>query len=256
MHLLKNDARPFWFIASFFLVFFIATGCRKAPAELRIEGEVALTFDDASIENWHRHLPLLDSLNIKATFYVSHYHTFNRQQKAWLKDIEKHGHEIAYHTASHADLAKEAARNGMASTEEKEIRSDLTLMRADGYTITNFAYPFGSHTSQLNTCLLRTFKTVRALSNQQNYNKSLVKVAGDGRVLYGADVDNNSRLKDEGILSLLNDARQTHDCVVLVAHQINNPNLKLQITRERLRYISSLAAERNLKFVTVNEIGQ
>jgi peptidoglycan/xylan/chitin deacetylase (PgdA/CDA1 family) len=235
-----------------FALFF--AGCRKGvPEGELVEGQVALTFDDASVENWHNHLSLLDSLNIKATFYISHYHTFNKQQKAWLKDIQKHGHEIAFHTATHPDLAKEVSKIGLASTEEKEIKTDLKLMQADGYNPTDFAYPFGSHTSQLNTCLLRTFKSVRALSNQQNYNLSLVKEASEGKVLYGANIDNNSRLKEGGILSLLDKAREHHDCLVMVAHQINT-NTALQITRQRLQYIAQRASERNLKFITVNEI--
>jgi peptidoglycan/xylan/chitin deacetylase (PgdA/CDA1 family) len=238
------------------VLFTAFAGCRKGIPEGELEqGQVALTFDDNSIENWHKHLPLLDSLNIKATFYISHYHAFNKQQKAWLKDIESKGHEIAFHTATHPDLAKEVARNGMAATEEKEIKKDLKLMQADGYNPTDFAYPFGSHTSQLNTCLLRTFKSVRALSNQQNYNLSLVKEAGEGKVLYGANVDNNSRLKNDGIGSLLDKAREHHDCVVMVAHQINS-NIQLQISRERLQYIARLAKEKNLRFVTVNEIAR
>ena len=136
--------------------------CKKGIPEGRMEGQIALTFDDASVENWHAHLSLLDSLKIKATFYVSSYHTFDRHQKSLLKDIEKHGHEIAYHTATHPDLPKEVARKGMAEVEETEIKSDLHLMRTDGFKVANFAYPYGSHTSKLNTCLLRTFKSVRA----------------------------------------------------------------------------------------------
>lgn len=245
--------RGFLFLLAFLCTAFVS--CRKAvPEGELVEGQIALTFDDASVENWYKHLPLLDSLNIKATFYISHYHTFNKQQKAWLKEIEKHGHEIAYHTATHPDLAKEVAKNGMATMEEKEIKSDLRRMQADGYNPTDFAYPFGSHTSQLNTCLLRTFKSVRALSNQQNYNLSLAKETGEGKVLYGANVDNNSRLKEEGILSLMDKAREHRDCLVMVAHEINNHNIKLQITRERLQYIARMAQERNLQFITVNEL--
>lgn len=254
--LTKTGFQHYWTVLLLLAIFFIGfSSCRKAVPEGDLEqGQIALTFDDNSIENWQRHLSLLDSLNIKATFYVSHYHTFNKQQKTWLKEIEAHGHEIAFHTATHPDLAKEVVKNGLAATEEKEIKTDLRLMQADGYHPTDFAYPFGSHTSQLNTCLLRTFKSVRALSNQQNYNLSLVKEAGEGKVLYGANVDNNSRLKEDGILSLMDKAREHHDCLVIVAHQIAVPNVQLKITRERLQYIARLAEERNLRFIRVDEI--
>lgn len=238
-------------------ILFLSSSCRKnIPVGKLEEGQVAITFDDATVENWHQYLPLLDSLNIKATFYISHYHKFNQQKKAWLKDIELHGHEIAFHTSSHPDLPKEVAKNGMAQTEVKEINKDLELMKNDGYNITNFAYPFGSYTSQLNNCLLRKFKSVRALSNHQNYNKSLVKESGDWQVFYGANIDNNSRLTDDVLLGLMGKAQEHNDCLVLVAHQINNKAIKLQINRERLQLISRAASERNLKFITVNQIAK
>lgn len=235
----------------------VFSACRKETLQGNlIEGQVAITFDDATVENWYKHLGLLDSLNIKATFYISHYHTLSQQQKAWLKQIEKRGHEIAYHTTNHADLAKEVAKNGLAATEEKEIKRDLRLMQDDGYIVTNFAYPFGSYTSQLNNSLLRTFKSVRCLSNQQNYNKSLVKEAGEGKVYYGAGIDNSSRLKEDKIVSLLDHARAYHDCLILAGHQIANPAVKLQVNRDRLIQLSQWAAERNLRFVTVNEVAK
>ncbi len=106
------------------------------------------------------------------------------------------------------------------------------------------------------TACCEKFKSVRALSNQQDYNKSLIKEAGDRKVLYGANIDNNSRLKDDGIVSLMEKAKANNDCLVLVAHQISNPTLKLQISRERLVLISRTAAEKRLEFVTVNQIAR
>ena len=241
-------------IAAAFVLF---AGCNKSVPQGKLpSGQVAITFDDATVDNWYQHLDFLDSLHIKATFYVSAYHTLDTAQKKKLKEIEHRGHEIAYHTATHADLVKEVARRGMAKMEEREIDTDLALMRRDGYTINNFAYPYGSHSSQINTCLLRKFKSVRALSNRQNYNKSLVKEAGEWKVLYGANIDNNAHLKEDGIFNLMDKARDHHDCLVLVAHQIDNPSIKLQISRERLRLISRAAADRNLAFVTINQIAR
>lgn len=239
------------------LLFSLLNGCSKSvPHGNFPSGQVALTFDDASVDNWHQHLDFLDSLHIKATFYISYYHTLNTAQKQKLKQIESRGHEIAYHTTNHANLVKETARYGMAQAEAREITPDLVRMRADGFNVSNFAYPFGSHSSQLNTCLLRRFKSVRALSNQQNYHKSLVKESGEWKVLYGANVDNNSRLTEDGIFNLMEKAKDHNDCLVLVAHQINNRQTKLQISRERLAAISRAAAERKLEFVTINQIAK
>lgn len=245
------------FFYLFSLAAFFLLACRKDVRNGRLpNGQLALTFDDASVDNWYQNLNLLDSLNIRATFYISSYHSLTARQKEKLKGIQQRGHEIAYHTATHPDLVKAITKNGMAQTEASEILSDLNLMRADGYTITDFAYPYGSHSMQLDNCLLRRFKSVRALSNHQDYNKSLVKENGDSKVLYGANIDNNSRLKEDGILSLMEKAKDHNDCLVLVAHQINKRNIRLQISRERLLYIGRIAAEQNLEFVTVNQLAK
>lgn len=244
----------FW---TLLLVNVLLFACHKETAQGTFEkGQIALTFDDASIENWHQYLPLLDSLNIKATFYVSHYHSFNARKKALLKEIALEGHEVAYHTANHPDLVKEVAKKGLAYVEEVEIKKDLLLMQKDGYSVTNFAYPYGSHNTILNTCLLRTFKSVRVVTNAHNYQKSLTKAAGDWKVLYGLAVDNNSSLSDSHILSYMDDAQLLHSCLILFAHQINNKATAWQISLERLKLIAREANKRNLRFVTINELTQ
>lgn len=239
------------------LVATLLTGCYKSAPQGKLpNGQVAVTFDDASIDNWHHSLDLLDSLHIKATFYVSAYHTLTAAQKLKLKEIENRGHEIGYHTANHPDLVKEVDKRGMAQVETREINSDLQLMKADGYKVTDFAYPYGSHSIELDNCLLRKFNSARALSNHQDYNKSLVKETGGWKILYGADIDNTSRLKEQGIYNLMEKAAAHNDCLVLVAHQINNPAIELQISRQRIRLIGQAAADRNLEFVTINQIAK
>ena len=83
-----------------------------------------------------------------------------------------------------------------------------------------------------------------------------MKESGDWKVLYGADIDNNSKLNEHGIETLLDAAQQYNDCLVLVGHQINNTTIKLQVSRERLIMLSKAAAERKLRFVTVNQIAK
>ena len=240
---------------SLFTLLFCCSSCFKKDLKGKLpDGQIALTFDDANVDNWHSYLPLLDSLHIKATFYISHYHTLSAEQKQKIFDLQRAGHEIAYHTTNHLDLPKEVTKIGLALTERREIAEDLRLMQADGFTITNFAYPYGSHSNELDQCLLRRFKSVRALCSYPNYEKSLVKESGEGKVLYGANADNNSRLKEEGMANLMTKAKENRDCLVLVGHQINNKNIKLQISRDRLIFLARTAAEKNLEFITINKI--
>jgi peptidoglycan/xylan/chitin deacetylase (PgdA/CDA1 family) len=233
----------------------LVASCRKDVPKGNIpNGEIAVTFDDYNIDNWYKHLHLLDSLDIKATFYVCRYHLLSAKQKQELREIASHGHEIAYHTTSHLDLAKTYEKKGLAWIIQNEIHKDLEAMRKDGYAATDFAYPYGSHNPQLDAALLRLFKSIRALGNKQDWNKSLVKRSGDKQIFYGAGIDQNSKLTDGGIYTLLKDAHDFHDCLVLTGHEINNPNYPLHVTLSRLKMISDQAKRMNLKFVTISEI--
>ena len=238
------------------MLFALFTGCRKdsLKGEL-VEGQIALTFDDNSIDNWFKYMPLLDSLNIKATFYISGYQDLSKIQKNKLHTIAHHGHEIAYHTTSHPNMVTMVEKNGIVKTLEQEIDTGLTLMRQDGFEITNFAYPYGRHNQTLDVGLKRYFKSIRAVSNKQNYSKSLVKKSGERQLYYGADIDECSRLGDDVLFNLLSQAQVYHDCLVLVAHKINTPNYKFQVTADRLRKLAVEADKRNLQFITIKDIG-
>lgn len=240
-------------IVSSLLVLFGFSGCQKVVDRKIYEGQIALTFDDHYIDNWYEYMPLFDSLDIKATFYVCRYHEFTPEQKQKLQKIEDYGHEIGYHTANHPDLVKVLQQRGMEAVINDEIRSDLSLMRKDGFRIMNFAYPYGSQCMQLNSVLKRYFKSVRMVCNKTNWNKSLTRESGDAQMLYGAGIDQSSKLSIPQMLNLMDAARGNHDCVVFTAHGINQKQMAFQIEADRIRMLASEARKRNLKFVTINQ---
>jgi len=218
------------------------------------DGYIALTFDDAYISNWYNYLSVLESLDIKATFYISSYHSLSALDKQKLAEIKDRGHEIAYHTSNHLNLLKLLNSTDGLNKVSEEINHDLNLMKQDGYTLTDFAYPYGRYDATLNRMLLKTFKTVRAVSNKTNFYSSLVKDACENQVLFGAPVDMNSKITDTELSNLLSNAKSKNSCAILTAHQINNPDFKLQITVEKLKMIADIAKQQNLSFITVNQI--
>lgn len=231
-------------------------GCRKTdvPQGELPTGKIALSFDDASVDNWYRHLPLLDSLGIKATFYISAYHTLSPEQISKLRVIEAHGNEIAYHTTNHSDLLKMYSRNSMWQVLENEIRPDLKLMQRDGFNPRNFAYPFGQHDAFLDRQMLVYFKSVRAVCTPKNYNKAFIKQQCTGEVFHAADIDENSKISEEQMEKMISQAHDYNDCVMFYAHVIANPNSKYYITKNRLRYLASLAKKYKVEFITTADI--
>lgn len=236
------------------IIFF--NGCRKEkiPTGKFQGGAVALTFDDHFVDNWFTYLPLLDSLQIKATFYVSHYQHFTNEQKAKLRTLEAHGHEIAFHTATHPDMVKEVKRKGMAVVMRDQVEKNLRMMRRDGFTIENFAYPFGAYDECLNTSLLRMFKSVRCVTNKSNYIRGFVSEAGEQQVYFGVPVDMNAAINEGQLGDFIKSAKDHNDCLILFAHQIEKPNAPYNISVDRIRFIAKEASSRNIKFVRIKDI--
>lgn len=216
---------------------------------------IAITFDDNYVNNWYKYLPALDSLGIKATFYISGYHKLNTEQILKLKTIESHGHEIAYHTLNHYNLFDYVYKyhHSIAEMIQQEIVPGLMKMNQDGFSPKTFAYPFGRHCDAIDKALLRHFKSVRALNGSTNY--ALSQAATDENdVLYGLGLDESSRNSDALISKMLTNAKEKNTCVVLVGHRINAENTNLMVTLSRLQSIAAQAHQLGLKFYTISEI--
>lgn len=115
---------------------------------------VALTYDDALNVHLDNAIPLLDSLGLKGTFYLSgHSGAFMNRIKDW-RSIAKNGHELGNHTLYHPCIGKQPGREFVTPDYDlsnytfrrirDEIRMTNTLLQAvDGKTRRTFAYPCG-----------------------------------------------------------------------------------------------------------------
>lgn len=113
---------------------------------------VVLTYDDALNVHLDHALPVLDSLGLKATFYLSGYSGAIHTRLAHWRAAAKKGHELGNHTLFHPcngslpgrswvnadyDLSKYSIKR-----IEDEIRMTNTLLSAiDGREKRTFAYP-------------------------------------------------------------------------------------------------------------------
>lgn len=115
---------------------------------------VALTYDDALNVHLDHAVPILDSLNLKATFYLSGYFPAFRQRVAEWKSVADKGHELGNHTLFHPCTGKLPGREWVQPDYDlrnysmqrlvDEIKMANTLLEAlDGKTKRSFAYPCG-----------------------------------------------------------------------------------------------------------------
>ena len=115
---------------------------------------VSLTYDDALNVHLDNAIPLLDSLNLRATFYLSGYFPAFRERVADWKAAAAKGHELGNHTLFHPCTGKLPGREWVPPDYDlgnytmqrlvDEIKMANTLIKAlDGKTKRTFAYPCG-----------------------------------------------------------------------------------------------------------------
>lgn len=239
------------------LLFLINQSCNKnnIGSDGNTRGGIALTFDDNYIDNWYPNLGLFDSLGVKATFYISNYNKLTNAQKTKLREIKDHGHEIAFHSTNHVNFLKCADSSGVEKLIRQEVSHGLRLMNNDGFYPTTFAYPYGKHNDILDKLLLKHFKSVRALNGTQDMSRSLVPLK-DNKILFGLGIDEPSNRNIDKIQGLLYLAQQTNRCAVLLVHNVERQDMKMQIPLWKLKQILIKAKSLNLKFYTISEISK
>jgi peptidoglycan/xylan/chitin deacetylase (PgdA/CDA1 family) len=101
---------------------------------------VSLTFDDG-LASAYLVRPILAAHKVHATFYLNSGHIGQPGFLTWrqVHDLASDGNEIAGHTALHANLAQVDPAEA-----QREICDDRVALFAQGYQVTDFAYPFGA----------------------------------------------------------------------------------------------------------------
>lgn len=144
--------------------FYNAEGLPASPFEAQVEGTdelwfgksaaVVLTYDDALDVHLDHALPVLDSLGLKATFYLSvNFPGCQNRIEEWRR-AARNGHELGNHTWYHPCDGSKPGRSWVSpgndlskySTDDIVREIDMTnlfLKSLDGKTERTFAYPCG-----------------------------------------------------------------------------------------------------------------
>lgn len=129
-------------------ILLIASAC-VAPVDLdesnsELSGAttiVALTFDDTFSDNFQVG-SILSARDMRGVFYVnsSRFGASGYMTRDQLLTLQRHGHEIAGHTISHANLTQISEADGRA-----QVCNDRYALMEAGFAVTSFAYPFGAN---------------------------------------------------------------------------------------------------------------
>ena len=140
---------------------------------------VVLTYDDAILQQLDNAIPVLDSLGLKATFYLTAYFVKDRLDD-WKK-VAMHGHELGNHTLFHPCQGKESrpwvkAEYDMNAYSVQrmvdEIRmTNIFLKELDGKTNRSFAFTCGDMKVGDSTFIDKMkndFNSARAVRNEMH----------------------------------------------------------------------------------------
>lgn len=208
---------------------------------------VVLTYDDALNVHLDKVIPALDSLKLKATFYlIGSSPNIDTRLKEW-RAASKAGHELGNHSLNHPCDASLPGR-GFAKGENdlsrysvaravKEIRIANTLLKAiDGKESRTFAYPCGDlrvRDTMFYSQLLNDFVAARGVTSDYNDSKTAD--------LTNLNAFNQVASTGEHMIELVRQAQNSGTCIVFLFHGVgggHNLNVALNEHKKLIKYLA------------------
>jgi hypothetical protein len=128
-------------------------------------GGLALGFDDNAVEAWMSARELFSRYGAHVTFFVSRYATITDAERAMIHQLAGDGHAIEAHTVHHPDGPAYVERYGLDAYLTDEVLPSIDRLRADGYPVAAFAYPFGARTTETDAAILPHVAILRSTAS-------------------------------------------------------------------------------------------
>jgi len=207
---------------------------------------VVITYDDAYNQQLDNAIPVLDSLGLKATFYVT---AFARSVQTRLNDwkkIARNGHELGNHTLFHPCTGDKPGRefvpvdyklnNYTVKRMVDEVRmTNLFLQALDGKTKRTFAYTCGDMKigdSSFMDPMKDDFAAARAVRNQMHKINEVDLYNVDSYMVNGETADQ--------MIEWVKKAKQTNSLLVILFHGVGGGNSLNVLLPEHRRFLEYL----------------
>ncbi len=200
---------------------------------------VVLTYDDAIDQHLDNAIPLLDSLALKATFYITGASSSVRNRMNEWKKIAAHGHELGNHTLYHPCIGgpgREWVRDEYDMRKYSvgrmvdETRMNNTFLHAlDGKTTRTFAFTCGDmKIGDVNfiDSMKHDFIAARAVRHEMH---TIDKIDW-----YNVDCYSVNGQTAEQLISWVQQAIETKSLLVILFHGVGGGNsLNVQLPEHR-----------------------
>ena len=224
---------------------------------------VVLTYDDGYVQQLDNALPVLDSVGLKATFYLSAYFpAVNNRMNEWKKAATE-GHELGNHTLYHPCAGNLPGREWVSPENDlskytvqriiNEIKMTNVFLKAlDGKDKRTFAYPCGD-TKVNDTPYITSLKNdFIAARNVRNEMHTIDKID-----LYDIDcyvVNSNTA---EQMEQCVEQAMQTHSLLVILFHGVGGGNSLNVDVAEHSKFLHYLKQnEKNIWIAPMIEVAE
>lgn len=208
---------------------------------------LSLTFDDARISQIDSGIPLLDTYNVKATFYVSPVSLIKKLED-W-KSVANNGHEIGNHTVHHPcsnnyDFGDSNSLENytLAEIQNELVNENVIINTQLGITPVSFAYPCG-----------QTF--IGDGVNTKSYVPLVSVIFKSGRLYSGGTVnpvfcdmaklpsENLDNVSFEQIKDIIEKAKNTGKWLILTGHEIGEGNMYQTSSKKVIEEICKYALD-------------
>jgi len=265
-------------IFSLFIVDNYRDGLRNNALQSINGGGAIITFDDRSILDWYEVDQVLDKYNWKATFFISHFHSLDFQDKQRLKTLQSKGHEIASHGNKHINATKFISTNSIDEYIDVEILPSINEMKKEGFLVSSFAYPYGARSTSVElfhkiTCKIKTvlfghkinaldrkllsnFAIIRGTTYGKKYPSLHNNFANGSRVVFGLGIDESYGNDIDYLYKVLRHAKENNKIAIFYSHRVSkdiNPSVYTS-TYKTLEGITKYIVKNNMHFMTMKDL--
>ena len=236
--------KTFFFL--FALISFFKTEAQVSNPWNQKKCAVVLTYDDALNVHLDNAIPLLDSLGLKATFYLSAYFPGSRNRLAdWRKTAVK-GHELGNHTLFHPCIGNlpgrtfvkpdyDMSKYSVQRMVDETRMTNVFLEALDGKKSRTFAFTCGDMKIGDSSFILgmkEDFVAARAVRSQMHRINEID--------LYNVDCYAINGETGEQMIELVKKAMQTNSLLVFLFHGVGGEhslNVSLPAHRQLLQFL-------------------
>jgi peptidoglycan/xylan/chitin deacetylase (PgdA/CDA1 family) len=235
-------------ISAIALISFFLLGNASAQTSQPWKGKkaaVVITYDDAINQHLDNAIPVLDSLGLKTTFYVTAFSNSMQTRLNEWKKLSANGHELGNHTLFHPCIGgagrewvskQNDLRNFSVKRMENEVgMTNLFLQALDGKTRRTFAFTCGDmkiDDSLFINGMKNDFAAARAVRNEMHRINEVD--------LYSVDCYMVNNHSFEQMKEWVDKAIQTNSLLVILFHGVGGGNgldVSLPAHRELLSYL-------------------